>query len=295
MSGLSVLTLARGRSAHLDNLVEGLRRSATPPDELVIVDMNDAPLQLVSAPFKVRIERIDLAGLPLAAARNRAAALARNEALLFLDADCIPARGLVGDMTEALGCHDALVCAEVLYLGPGDARGSWQEDDLLAAGAGHPVRPFPASGLVRETNYGLFWSLAFGLRRRRFEALGGFDEAFVGYGGEDTDLGFTARAAETPLLFMAGPGAFHQHHPVSNPPLEHLDDILRNAAVFRAKWGIWPMEGWLRAFEEQGLIALDEVTIADLRSAGQRLSASDAYRCASPPARPSPFAARDNS
>lgn len=257
MTGLSVLTLVRGRAGHFENLVEGLRRSATPPDELVIIDMNDEPIPAPDASFPVRVERLSAPLLPLAAARNHAAALATQENLLFLDIDCIPARTLVSDTTAALRDHDALVCADVRYLGPGDARGAWRENDLIAAGAPHPARPFPASGLVREPNPGLFWSLAFGVRRSGFEALGGFDEAFVGYGAEDTDLGFRAGKADMPLLLMAGPGAFHQHHPISDPPIEHLDDILRNAATFHAKWRTWPMEGWLRQFAALGLIRFE--------------------------------------
>ena len=48
---------------------------------------------------------------------------------------------------------------------------------------------------------------------------------------------------------------FIQYHPVSNPPIEHLDDILCNAAVFHRRWG--PMEGWLHEFENRGLIRRD--------------------------------------
>jgi N-acetylglucosaminyl-diphospho-decaprenol L-rhamnosyltransferase len=48
--------------------------------------------------------------------------------------------------------------------------------------------------------------------------------------------------------------AFHQHHAVSSPPVEHVDDILRNAALFHDRWGDWPMTGWLAAFEELGLV-----------------------------------------
>ena len=35
--------------------------------------------------------------------------------------------------------------------------------------------------------------------------------------------------------------------------MQHLDDILRNAAIFHRRWGWWPMEGWLDAFAERGL------------------------------------------
>ena len=43
-----------------------------------------------------------------------------------------------------------------------------------------------------------------------------------------------------------GARAYHQHHPSSSPPVQHLADILRNGALFRRRWGRWPMEGWLR-------------------------------------------------
>jgi len=48
--------------------------------------------------------------------------------------------------------------------------------------------------------------------------------------------------------------AYHQWHPVSDPPVEHLDDILRNGATFFERWGSWPMEGWLAEFERRGLV-----------------------------------------
>ena len=48
--------------------------------------------------------------------------------------------------------------------------------------------------------------------------------------------------------------AYHQHHPVSDPPVEHLDDLLRNGATFHRRWGEWPMRGWFEALEERGLV-----------------------------------------
>lgn len=264
MTGLSVLTLARGRTAHLMNLVEGLRRSQTPPAELVVIDMNDQPLSLGPCPFPTRLVRLPGDRLPLAAARNLAARVSAGDKLLFLDADCIPSRGLVGALVSALDEIDALICPETLYLGPKDARGHWRETDLDAAGKPHAVRPFPRSGRRVEPNPGLFWSLAFGVRRSTFEALGGFDEAFVGYGGEDTDLGFAAERAGVPIVLTGEARAFHQHHPSSDPPVEHLADIVRNAETFRSKWGRWPMEGWLAAFEREGLIRVGAEAIERL-------------------------------
>lgn len=264
MTGLSVLTLAKGRAGHLANLIEGLRRGERAPDELIVINMGSERTELPSAYFPIRMERIAGEALPLAAARNRAAALARYDRLLFLDVDCIPAAGLVAAMSIALTSQDALICPEVLYLGPDDARGAWREDDLIRCGSPHPARPFPKHGFAVQSNAGLFWSLAFGIRRDRFAILGGFDETFIGYGAEDTDFGFRAAAADLPLLMMAGPGAFHQHHEVSDPPFEHLDDIVRNAETFYAKWRVWPMQGWLDDFEALGLISIQDGAIRQL-------------------------------
>jgi GT2 family glycosyltransferase len=263
---LSILTIVKNRAGHLAQLIEGFRRSTVLPDELVIVDMaSNPPVVTDETPFPVHIVRLDGHGLPLAAARNAAAQAANGDKLLFLDVDCIPMRDLTGDIARCLDDRDALVCAEILYLAPDDARGQWDEADLIVHAAGHPVRQFPATGLRQEDNAGLFWSLAFGIRRQAFFALGGFDEAFTGYGAEDTDFGFRACKAGLPLLFMGGAGAFHQYHDVFDPPLQHLDDIVRNAGLFRDRWDMWPMEGGLDAFEAAGLIARNDDIIVSIR------------------------------
>ena len=99
-------------------------------------------------------------------------------------------------------------------------------------------------------------ALGNGLRGLR-ERFGGFCEEFTGYGGEDTDFAMNLSAHGVALQWVGGADAYHQWHPVSSPPVEHLDDILRNAEVFARRWGWWPMEGWFRAFEQRGLVVAD--------------------------------------
>lgn len=60
------------------------------------------------------------------------------------------------------------------------------------------------------------------------------------------------------LDWTGGADAYHQFHPAGDPPVEHLADILVNARVFVERWGWWPMEGWLTAFQRRGLAHLDE-------------------------------------
>ena len=252
--GMSVLTLVKNRSTHLARMIEGLVRSETPPVELIVVDMGGGWKAPDIDGFPIRIIDMQSDGLPLAEARNAAAGAATSDRLLFLDVDCIPARHLIDSIDRHVLGSDALICGEVRYLGPGDITDDWREDSLMKLARLHPARSFPVSGLRRESNPGLFWSLLFAMRRSTFMRLEGFDSAFRGYGAEDTDFGFRAALAGLPLLFAAAPGAFHQHHAVYDPPLQHFADIVANAGTFHRKWNRWPMGGWLDSFESMGLI-----------------------------------------
>ncbi|MBR0656238.1 glycosyltransferase family 2 protein [Plastoroseomonas arctica] len=251
-SRVGVCTLVKGREGHLRNLLAGLARGTRLPDRCVVVDMGRHALTLPDLPFPVVLHHMPSDGLPLAAARNMAARIAATPDLIFLDVDCIPSRELVAALAEDIATADALICCEVLYLSARDQ--GLDESAMLERGMRHPVREFPPAGLRAESNAGLFWSLAFGMRKASFDRLGGFDEAFSGYGAEDTDFAFRARATGVPLLFAGSAKAFHQYHAIHDPPLHHFADIVANANRFRQLHGIWPMDGWLDAFARMGLI-----------------------------------------
>ncbi|WP_267356949.1 MULTISPECIES: galactosyltransferase-related protein [unclassified Methylobacterium] len=253
----TVITLNKGRDAHLARLLEGLARGA-PPATCVVVEIGDAPAALPDLPFPVERVLFPYAGLPLAAARNAGRRAAQTETLVFLDVDCIPSAGLVAGLSRAIAEQDGLVCCEIGYLPAGAVVDGWREGDLDRLGQPHPVRVFPDAGVVTVAPQpGLFWSLAFAVRAGTYDRLGGFDESFSGYGAEDTDLAFRADAAGVPILFLGGPRAYHQHHPVYDPPLQHFRDIVANASRFHARHGIWPMDGWLDGFARLGLITAD--------------------------------------
>ncbi|CAL4858723.1 hypothetical protein MMM2322_00361 [Microbacterium sp. MM2322] len=117
------------------------------------------------------------------------------------------------------------------------------------AGRAHDL---DAERVAASEEYALFWSLSFALTPETWRRIGGFDEAYEGYGGEDTDFAFRMRAQGVPLVWTGGAHAYHQYHQTSSPPWQHLDDILRNGALFHERWGEWPMTGWLDAFERGG-------------------------------------------
>ncbi|MEO7421924.1 MAG: galactosyltransferase-related protein [Ornithinibacter sp.] len=202
--------------------------------------------------------------LPLARARNvgvSEAVAAGCERLVLLDVDCIPSAGLVDRYCEVLGSVSTqddgaprVLCGEVAYL-PLLPEGMKPSDpDRLGTARPHPARPVLATDAIQvEQDVTRFWSLSFAMTVPDWCTVGGFDEAYVGYGGEDTDYGQRLRSAGGQMLWVGGAGAFHQYHPVRFPPVQHLEDIVRNANLFAQRWGWWPMEGWLAEFAGAGL------------------------------------------
>lgn len=262
MSGIGVVTVAHGRHGHLSAQHATLLRGRLRPDVYVVVAIDDpsieAMLPMTGLEPQVLPIDTDPCRLPLAAARNRGMDLARAagcDVLIGLDVDCLAGADLVAAYADAVrSAAGAVWSGPVTYLDPPGA-GGYPLDGLDELDAPHPARPAPAPGqVVHGGDPTLFWSLSYAVSATAWRRTGGFDEAYVGYGAEDTDFGRRADAAGLEMAWVGGARAYHQHHPVSRPPVEHLDDILRNGRTYRERWGHWPMRGWLDEFERQGLV-----------------------------------------
>lgn len=276
---LAVVTIVHGRHEHLERQLWGLRRQSCPPDTHVVVAMDDPHVEAVARKHRgdwdlhVAETSRHEGHLPLAAARNLGvdvAARAGADRVVLLDVDCIPSAGLVGRYAAVLASPDdhlpdvapvegpTVLAGEVAYLPPAPAGRDYRDLGLAALAdlaSPHPARPVLADDDVRRaSDLRLFWSLSFALTVHDWHAVGGFDEGYVGYGGEDTDFGQRLGAAGGRLLWVGGARAHHQHHPTSSPPVQHVDDIVANANRFAERWGWWPMEGWLEEFAARGLV-----------------------------------------
>ncbi|MFK8907547.1 glycosyltransferase family 2 protein [Streptomyces sp. YS-3] len=259
----AVITLAAGRHTHLLLQQDGLARGTRTPDRYVIVSMADPAIAPLTADREPAPDVITLpladGRLPLAAARNAGAARALEDGadlLVFLDVDCVPGPTLLAAYAGAAE-DGALLCGTVAYLPPPPPEG-YDLAVLADLAPPHPARPAPADGeLRRGGDPRLFWSLSFALTARTWKRIGGFCESYTGYGGEDTDFAAAAAGRGVDLWWVGGAPAYHQHHPTHEPPVQHLDDILRNGALYKRRWGTWPMLGWLRAFEARGLAVYD--------------------------------------
>lgn len=286
---VAVLTIVHGRHDHLVGMLRGLLAGSVTPDVLVVVAMDDAQVSALVAEVvgdaivDVRVieqPRVD-GRLPLAAARNaaaRAAVDAGASVLVFLDVDCIPGAALVERYRRVAApvAVPRIWAGAVHYLAP-PADGSVYTATELAESAPHPARSVAPDGeVLREPDVRLFWSLSFAVTVADWQTIGGFDERYTGYGGEDTDVAMRLDHRGGELWWVGGAPAYHQWHPVEDPPRSHLADIVRNSAVFEEQWGHYPMGGWLEAFEAEGLVTrAAQSPTWHLTPAGRRAAHSD--------------------
>lgn len=197
--------------------------------------------------------------LPVARCRNTGgdrAVESGADLIIFLDVDCMPG--------PDLGCRYAELPSDAVGVGPvtylPESAGAPDPSELAELTDPHAARPFPEHGVRRleADEFGMFWSLSFALHSDLWTRIrtdfGGFDEQFTGYGAEDTDFGRRLLYRRVPVVLVAGAHAYHRWHPVSSPPVEHLQDLLRNGAHYAERWGEWPAPGWFEEFERRGLV-----------------------------------------
>jgi GT2 family glycosyltransferase len=197
--------------AQLARTLAALDRQTLAPVQVVVAD--DGSAVLPSAGAATVVTQPDL-GFRAGAARNLGARHAVGEVLVFLDADTVPEPGFV----EAITRHVAL-CPDVLAVG----RRRHADLGELAPGGDPAAAPrLPEPAWLREAyaasrdlldadgrSFRYVISAALACRRALFADLDGFDERFVGYGGEDWDLAYRAWNAGAVLVHERGAVAWH--------------------------------------------------------------------------------------
>ncbi len=216
--------------------------------EVVIVDDGShIPLEPpLDTPLDVRVLHQDDRGYGAARARNNGVRAAAHDIVLFLDCDVLPESGwleaharwhhAVSDAVT-IGFRNNVsvegVDAEMIRDRPGSL------EDLFA---GLPTdlpwyEPYMArtDDLTAENDDGLFHVVTsgnLGIRRDFFRLIGGFDESFTEWAGEDTELGYRAYAWGGLLVPVREALGWHQR-----PSTEATEEGQRLQRLQRPKTG----------------------------------------------------------
>jgi len=253
MPEFSVVTIIKGRRKQLANLLKSVKASTILPYDIQVVCMDD--LDIFDIPEGLNLSVHLMNGphqLPLAAARNMGITATKTDNVIFIDVDCLVSPTLFASLLMALQLEN-IIAAYPLYLPMVPDTGSYTK--LEPQAVPHPSREQIPFG--QPVDHLLFWSLIFAIKKETFKNIGGFDESFIGYGAEDTDFAMMFNKAGVEQIFVRD-YVLHQYHDKYDPPLNYFDSIIENASRYKQKWDVLPMQRWLKAFEEMGLIRIDE-------------------------------------
>lgn len=256
----SVIIIVKHRLQQLQNVLEAIERATIHPHDVQIVAMDDESYSVSSDTFPIHVHRLSSdETLPLAAARNFGAAQADTNTLIFIDVDCIVEPTLFEETLSHIS-PTTVITGYPLYLPYLPDNGVYEA--LLPDTVSHPERrTIPTLTPVEHTK---FWSLIFAIHKDQYTKIGGFDESFIGYGGEDTDFAQSFHKAGLKLLF-APTHVIHQYHIKYDPPLNYFNAILKNAERYKEKWGRYAMYAWLQKFAAMGLITIEDTSLTVLR------------------------------
>lgn len=188
--------------------------------EVVVADDGSPQPPLVGErPYPVRLVRHRRDGFRLAATRNLGAAATRGRLLCFLDADTVPTPGYLAAMVAAADGRTLLVGrrrhADLAGLGPADVAGWLQRGDPAP-----PLLDDPAwladgyaatDDLARadDASFRFVIGAVMAVPRALWSTVGGFDESFRRYGGEDWDLAQRCWLAGADLRHLPQAVAWH--------------------------------------------------------------------------------------
>jgi GT2 family glycosyltransferase len=184
----SVVIPVRDGGEAFRRCLQGVAALAPAPLEVIVVVDGDDPASAAAVAADLaaaRCLRLPSRRGP-AAARNAGARAARGDLLLFLDADVVPAPGLVGQVQAAFRADPGLAA----LIGSYDDRPA--APSFLSQYRNLLHHHTHQTGARRAST---FWGACGAVRRSVLEALGGFDEDYAIPAVEDIELGYRMRRA----------------------------------------------------------------------------------------------------
>lgn len=225
---ISVIIPTYNRARNLKNCLESLTWQSFKAFEVIICDDGSSDnTREVAESYKDRLNlsyrwQADL-GFRAAEARNLGMRRARGKLVVFLDSDLVVPDSFLATHWQAHQQHKnvAINSYVMRMLEPLDDDLGLPPQEFIPKHRDN-LKPdnrdryslFERQEPVEETYY--LDSNALSIWRVDLEKVGNFDEGFIGWGHEDTELGYRIAQYGMKMLFIkAGTEAYHQHHAFS--------------------------------------------------------------------------------
>jgi len=234
---VSVVVTHFEQQAELDRTLAALGRQTRPPDEVVVTD--DGSRSAPTAPAGVRLVRQHDDGFRAAAARNLGVAASTGELLVLLDADTVPEPSFLERMValpEAL--PEALVVGRRRHA---DLAGIPPDRPIEEVA---PLLELPEPAWLREayaatrdlldadgSSHRFVISAVLACSRWWYDEVGGFDESFRAYGGEDWDFAHRSWTAGGLVAHRPDAVAWHDGPDAAGRPPDPRAKLAETSAV----------------------------------------------------------------
>lgn len=214
---VSVIVAHYEQQRQLDRTCAALARQDHPADRLEVIVVDDGSATAPIVPPGVRLLRQEDRGFRLSAARNLGARAATGQVLCFLDADTVPEPGYVSALMRLPAL--AADCVVVGRRRHADLAGVAPDVPIEEAGLAHEL---PEPGWLIDTyrasrnlldaddrSYRFLIGAVIACSRSLFDEVGGFDETFSRYGGEDWEWAYRMWLAGAVLAHEPAAVAWH--------------------------------------------------------------------------------------
>lgn len=240
---VSVIVTHYAQPAELQRTLIALARQDHPAERLEVIVADDGSPETPVVPAGVRLVRQEDRGFRAAAARNLGAAAASGDVLCFLDADTTPEPDYVRQLTRL-----PALLREAVTVGRrrhADLAGSSVDAPIAVLG---PDRELTEPAWLRDAyaasrnlldaddrSYRYVISAVLACSRAFFEEVGGFDETFSAYGGEDWEWAHRAWQAGGVLAHVPDAVAWHDGPDWAGRPEDHAAQGNRQTLSLAAK------------------------------------------------------------
>jgi GT2 family glycosyltransferase len=222
---VSVVVVHFEQQAELDRTLAALGRQDYPAELLEVIVVDDGSRVAPRVSHGARLLRQPDEGFRLAAARNLGASSATGDILCFLDADTAPEPGYVRAITRLPALAPETVAVGRRRHTRFERLDASAAIELAAPGAALEEPQWLADAYARSRDllesdnrsYRFVIGAVIACSRWFFDEVGGFDESFTQYGGEDWEWAHRAWVGGAVFAHVADAVAWH-NGPTRVPP-----------------------------------------------------------------------------